>query len=56
MGPLRLRSIGRQSGQGPADLWRRCVACFGGYERYAETVARDSPIVILEPIAEGADA
>ena len=37
-------------------LWRRFVACYAGYERYAETAERDIPIVILEPIAEGADA
>ena len=56
MGTLRLRDIGRQSDPGRADLRRRSVACFAGDERYAETVDRDIPIVILEPIAEGADA
>lgn len=37
-------------------LWRRFVERLADYERYAETAERDIPIVILEPIAEEADA
>ena len=35
-----------------AGLWQRLVARNAGYERYAESAAREIPIVILEPIAE----
>lgn len=39
-----------------AELWRRFIECLADYERYAEDAGREVPIVILEPIAEGADA
>jgi deazaflavin-dependent oxidoreductase (nitroreductase family) len=38
------------------ELWPRFVDAYSSYERYAETVERAIPIVILEPIDEGADA
>jgi len=38
------------------DLWRRFVERLDGYERYAQSAEREIPIVILEPVTEGADA
>ena len=54
-GPVPVRAHAA-AGAERAELWRRFVACYAGYERYAETAERDIPIVILEPITEGADA
>ena len=38
------------------ELWRRFTERHDDYARYAESAKREIPIVILEPIAERADA
>jgi len=39
-----------------ASLWARFVERVADYERYAEQAEREIPVLILEPIAEEADA